>query len=109
MEYSVGSVGSGYSQVKPLSYGLSNQSVTSSSFAESIDRASGSDGVGLVAPTRYPNARLVSPLDKAAESIKVSKAYNDVAEGLTGVANGYNNRSQRSNYSTTGSTLDVYV
>ena len=36
MEYSVSKVGSGFSQVKPLSYGLSNQSVTSASFAESM-------------------------------------------------------------------------
>jgi hypothetical protein len=109
MEYSVGKVGSGFSEVKPLSYGLSNQSVTSASFAESIQQVGGNNGVGLVTPTQYPNARLVSPLEKAEEGIRVAKAYNDVAEGLQGVNNGYNSKSQGTGYGMVGATVDVYV
>jgi hypothetical protein len=109
MEYSVGRVGSGFSEVKPLSYGLSNQSVTSTSFAESMNQVGGSDGVGLVTPTQYPNARLVSPIEKAEEGIRVSKAYNDIAEGLQGVNNGYNNKSQGTGYGIVGASVDVYV
>jgi hypothetical protein len=89
MEYSVSKVGSGFSQVKPLSYGLSNQSVTSASFAESMQAVGGSENVGLVTPTQYPNARLVSPLEKADETVRVSKAYNEVASAFEGVTNGY--------------------
>ena len=112
MEYSigkVGSVGSGVSSVKPLAYGLSNQSATSVSFAESLQQVGGSDGVGLVTPTRYPNARLISPIDKAEEGIRVARAYNDVAEGFQGVTNGYNNKSQGTGYDTIGAAVDVYA
>ncbi|MCR4612093.1 MAG: hypothetical protein K5644_09370 [Lachnospiraceae bacterium] len=109
MEYSIGKVGSGFSEVKPLSYGLSNQSVTSTSFAESLQNVGGADSVGLVTPTQYPNARVVSPIEKAQESIKVAKAFNDVAEGLQGITNGYNNKSQGTDYSLVGATVDVYV
>ena len=109
MEYSIGKVGSGFSSVKPLAYGLSNQSVTSASFAESMEQVGASDGVGAVSPTRYPNARLVSSADKAAEGIRVARAYNDVAEGFQGVTNGYNNKSQGTGYSMVGATVDMYA
>jgi hypothetical protein len=109
MEYSIGKVGSGFSTVKPLAYGLSNQSVTSTSFAEAMDRVGGAEEVGAVTPTRYPNARLVSPIDKAEEGVRVAKAYNDIAEGFQGVTNGYNSKSQGTDYSTIGATVDLYA
>ncbi len=109
MEHSVGKVGSGFSQVKPLSYGLSNKSVTSASFAESMQAVGGNENVGLVTPTQYPNARLVSPLEKADETVRVSKAYNEVASAFEGVTNGYNRESKGTNYGMVGATVDVYA
>ena len=109
MEYSVSKVGSGFSQVKPLSYGLSNQSATSVSFAESMQAVGGNEGVGLVTPTQYPNARLVSPIEKAEETVRASKAYNEVASAFEGVTNGYNRESKGTNYGTVGATVDVYA
>ena len=109
MEYSVGKVGSGFSQVKPLSYGLSNQSVTSASFAESMQAVGGTSEVGLVTPTQYPNARLVSPVEKAEDTVKVSKAFNEIASAFEGVTNGYNRESRGTNYGTVGATFDAYA
>jgi hypothetical protein len=109
MEYSVNRVGSGLSQVKPLQYGLSNQSVTSASFAESLQAVGGSSDVGLVSPIQYPNARVVSPIEKAEEGVRVSKAFNEIAGGFEGVNNGYGRDRQGTGYDVIGATVDVYV
>ena len=109
MEYSIGKVGSGFSQVKPLSYGLSNQSATSVSFAESMQAVGGTQDIGAVSPTRYPNARLVSPIEKTEETVRVSKAFNDIAASFEGLTNGYNRVSQGTSYETTGASIDVYA
>ena len=109
MEHSIGRVGSGFSQVKPLAYGLSNESATSVSFAESMQAVGGTSDVGAVPPARYANARLVSPVEKSDETVRVSKAFNDIATTFEGLTNGYNRVSQGTSYETIGASIDVYA
>ncbi len=109
MEFRVGAMNNGYSQVKPLNYGLSNQSVTSTGFAEALKNMGGANDVGVVAPVQYPNARLVSPVEKAEETVKMSAVYNDIARGFQGPSTEYNRGGQAKGYEMIGATLDLYA
>lgn len=112
MEFGIGSLsnaGVGFSSVKPMNYSIDNQSITSTSFVEAMKGLSGSESVGVVSPVRYPNAEYVSPLEKADRTMKMSAAYNDIAETIEGTSVEYNRSGEASGYEMLGRSVDFYV
>ena len=95
------------SAVKPLHYALPNQSRVSDAYRESVKE---DEGVGLVNPVRYPNARTVSISEmsgRAEASQKADQEYNAIAARFAGSPTFYQADSSASSYAMIGSGFDA--
>ncbi len=108
----VGAVGSTpYVSTVQNSYAIDNRSAISDAFVESLGRSSATDDVQAAPPVQYANAKniKISGTQKVEDSLKVNKAYNDLAEAFNGVSTSYGADSMATSYSPIGGSFDAYA
>ena len=108
MALSIGRMGAttSYSQIRPQSYALSNESQTSAAYEAS--KTQSLQGIGAVDPVQYPNAQTGGKsLSGISSAQEVEQAYNAIA--FEGVTTFYGQDSVGSSYGMLGSQIDVYA
>ena len=97
-----------YSQIRPQSYALSNESQTSAAYEAS--KTQSLQGIGAVDPVQYPNAQTGGKsLSGISSAQEVEQAYNAIASAFEGVTTFYGQDSVGSSYGMLGSQIDVYA
>lgn len=110
MALSIGRMGAttSYSQIRPQSYALSNESQTSAAYEAS--KTQSLQGIGAVDPVQYPNAQTSGKsLSGISSAQEVEQAYNAIASAFEGVTTFYGQDSVGSSYGMLGSQIDVYA